>query len=308
MEYRRLGNSGLLVSAMGLGTNNFGRGLDEGRTRAVLEAALDQGITFIDTSDSYARGVSESLIGRILGPRRPELVIATKFSSDLGEAPWQRGTSRRWLTQAVEGSLQRLGTDVIDLYQIHFPDPLTPIEETLRGLDDLVASGKVRYIGYSNFAAWQLVDAQWTARTEHFTRPISIQTQLSLLRREAESEIVPAARAMGLGIIPYYPLASGFLTCKYRPGERLEGARLTGNAREKEVLSPANFDRLARWKAFAESRGRSLVELAIGWLLSHREVGPVIASASDPEQVRANVAASDWRLTDEEMREVAALS
>ena len=308
MEYRRLGNSGLLVSAMGLGTNNFGSRIDEDRTRAVLDAALDQGVTFIDSSDSYGRGSSETLIGRIIGPRRPGLVLATKFSSDLGEQPWQRGTSRRWLTQAVEGSLRRLQTDVIDLYQIHFPDPLTPIEETLRGLDDLVTSGKVRYIGYSNFAAWQLVDGQWTARTEHFTRPISIQTQFSLLRREADSEIVPAARAMGLGVIPYYPLASGFLTGKYHAGERLEGARLTGSPREKEVLSAANFERLERWTRFAEARGHSLPELAIGWLLSHPEVGPVIAGASAPEQVRANVAASDWRLTEDEMREVAALA
>ena len=308
MEYRRLGSSGLVVSAMGLGTNNFGSRIDEDRTRAVLEAALDQGITFIDTSDSYGRGASESLIGRILGPRRPELVLATKFSSDLGAAPWQRGTSRRWLTQAVEASLQRLGTDVIDLYQIHFPDPLTPIEETLRGLDDLVSAGKVRYIGYSNFAAWQLVDGQWTARTEHFTRPISIQTQFSLLRREADAEIVPAARALGLGVIPYYPLASGFLTGKYRPGASPEGARLIGNAREKEVLSPANFERLDRWKGFAEARGRSLTELALGWLLSHPEVGPVIAGASSADQVRANVAASTWRLDAAEMQEIAALA
>lgn len=307
MEYRRLGSSGLITSAMGLGTNNFGSRLDEDRTKAILEAAFDEGITFIDTSDSYGRGASESLIGRSIGPRRPELVLATKFSSDLGERPWQRGTSRRWLTQAVEGSLRRLGTDVIDLYQIHFPDPETPIEETLRGLDDLVSAGKIRYIGYSNFAAWQLVDGQWTARTEHFARPISIQTRFNLLRREAEAEIVPAARAMGLGIIPYYPLESGFLTGKYRSGERLEGARLTGSPREHEVLTAANFDRLDRWRSFADSRGHSLTELAIGWLLSHPEVGPVIAGASSQEQVRLNVSAAGWRLTGEEMDEVAAL-
>jgi aryl-alcohol dehydrogenase-like predicted oxidoreductase len=207
----------------------------------------------------------------------------------------------------VEGSLRRLATDVIDLYQIHFPDPATPIEETLRGLDDLVTAGKVRYIGYSNFAAWQLVDAQWTARTEHFARPISIQTAFNLLRRQAEAEILPAARALGLGIIPYYPLESGFLTGKYRPGERLDGARLTGHAREQSVLTPANFDRLARWRSFAESRGRSMTELAIGWLLSHPEMGPVIASASTPDQVRSNVAASSWRLDVAEMQEIAAL-
>jgi aryl-alcohol dehydrogenase-like predicted oxidoreductase len=308
MEYRRLGRSGLIVSAMGLGTNNFGSRLDEDRTRAVLEAAIHQGVTFIDTADSYGRGVSESLIGRIIGPHRSELVLATKFSSPMGDAPWQRGTSRRWLTQAVEGSLQRLRTDVIDLYQVHFPDPETPIEETLHALDDLVTAGKVRYIGYSNFAAWQIVDAQWTARTEQLARPISIQTRLNLLRREAEAEILPAARALGLGIIPYYPLESGFLTGKYRPGERLEGARLTGHAREQEVLSPANFERLERWRAFAEARGHSMLELAVAWLLSHAEVGPVIASASSVEQLGANVAAATWRLTADELQEIATLS
>jgi aryl-alcohol dehydrogenase-like predicted oxidoreductase len=307
MEYRRLGNSGLVVSALGLGTNNFGSRIDEDRTRAVLEAAIDEGITFIDTSDSYGRGSSETLFGRIRGSRRPGLVLATKFSSDLGAAPWQRGTSRRWLTQAVEASLRRLDTDVIDLYQIHFPDPLTPIEETLRGLDDLVTAGKVRYVGYSNFAAWQMVDAQWTARTEHFNRPISIQTHFNLVRRNAEAEILPAARALGLGVIPYYPLASGFLTGKYTRGERLEGARLTDSPREKDVLSASNFDRLDRLRTFAEQRGRSLTELGLGWLLSHQEMGSVIAGASSPEQVRSNVAASDWRLDSAEMAEVEAL-
>jgi aryl-alcohol dehydrogenase-like predicted oxidoreductase len=307
MEYRRLGQSGLLVSAVGLGTNSFGTRLDEDRTRRVLEAAIDQGVTFIDTADGYGRGASETLIGRILGPSRRELVLATKFSSPMGDAPWQRGTSRRWITQAVEDSLRRLATDVIDLYQIHFPDPLTPIEETLRALDDVVAAGKVRYVGYSNFAAWQLVDGQWTARSEHLLRPISIQTHFSLVRRDAEAEIVPAARALGLGVIPFYPLESGFLTGKYRPGEALEGARLTGSPREQTVLTAANFSRLERWQAFAAERGRSMVELAVGWLLSHPEVGPVIAGASSAEQVRANVAAGSWRLDAAEMEAVAGL-
>jgi len=307
MEYRRLGRSGLVVSAIGLGTNNLGGRLDEARSQQVLEAALDAGITFIDTSDSYGRGASETVIGRTLGARRREVVLATKFSSPMGDAPWQRGTSRRWLQLAVEDSLQRLRTDVIDLYQVHFPDSATPIEETLRALDDVVSSGKVRYVGYSNFAAWELVDAQWTARTEHLVRPISIQTHLSLLHREPEAELLPAARALGLGVIPYYPLESGFLTGKYRSGVRLEGARLTGGPRESAVLTPDNFARVERWEAFARERGRSLTELAIGWLLSHAEVGPVIAGASSGDQVRANVAAGTWRLGADELEAIAAI-
>ena len=306
MEYRRLGRSGLLVSAVGLGTNNFGTRLDEAGTRRVLDQALELGVTFVDTSDSYGRGASEALIGKLLGPRRKDVVLATKFSSPMGDSPYQRGTSRRWLMEALDASLRRLATDAIDLYQIHFPDPETPIEETLRALDDVVAAGKVRYVGYSNFAAWQIVEGQWTARSEHLVRPISTQNHYNLLRREVEAEVLPAARAHGLGVIPYFPLESGFLTGKYRPGKTPQGARLEGSARAGEVLRPANFERLERWEAFASSRGRSLVELAVGWLLSHPEVGSVIAGASSAEQVRANVEAGTWRLEAAEMEMVAA--
>ena len=307
MEYRRLGRSGLLVSAVGLGTNNFGTRLDEAGTRRVLDQALELGITFVDTADSYGRGASEALIGKLLGPRRKDVVLATKFSSPMGNSPYQRGTSRRWLIEALDASLRRLATDAIDLYQIHFPDPETPIEETLRALDDVVAAGKVRYVGYSNFAAWQIVEGQWTARSEHLVRPISTQNHYNLLRREVEAEVLPAARAHGLGVIPYFPLESGFLTGKYRPGKTPQGARLEGSARAGEVLRPANFERLERWEAFASSRGRSLVELAVGWLLSHPEVGSVIAGASSAEQVRANVEAGTWRLEAAEMEMVAAI-
>jgi aryl-alcohol dehydrogenase-like predicted oxidoreductase len=306
VEYRRLGRSGLLVSAVGLGTNNFGTRLDEAGTRRVLDQALELGVTFVDTADSYGRGASEALIGKLLGPRRKDVVLATKFSSPMGDSPYQRGTSRRWLIEALDASLRRLATDAIDLYQIHFPDPETPIEETLRALDDVVAAGKVRYVGYSNFAAWQIVEGQWTARSEHLVRPISTQNHYNLLRREVEAEVLPAARAHGLGVIPYFPLESGFLTGKYRPGKTPQGARLEGSARAGEVLRPANFERLERWEAFASSRGRSLVELAVGWLLSHPEVGSVIAGASSAEQVRANVEAGTWRLEAAEMEMVAA--
>jgi aryl-alcohol dehydrogenase-like predicted oxidoreductase len=291
---------------VGLGTNNFGTRLDEAGTRRVLDQALELGITFVDTADSYGRGASEALIGKLLGPRRKDVVLATKFSSPMGNSPYQRGTSRRWLIEALDASLRRLATDAIDLYQIHFPDPETPIEETLRALDDVVAAGKVRYVGYSNFAAWQIVEGQWTARSEHLVRPISTQNHYNLLRREVEAEVLPAARAHGLGVIPYFPLESGFLTGKYRPGKTPQGARLEGSARAGEVLRPANFERLERWEAFASSRGRSLVELAVGWLLSHPEVGSVIAGASSAEQVRANVEAGTWRLEAAEMEMVAA--
>jgi aryl-alcohol dehydrogenase-like predicted oxidoreductase len=291
---------------VGLGTNNFGTRLDEAGTRRVLDQALELGVTFVDTSDSYGRGASEALIGKLLGPRRKDVVLATKFSSPMGDSPYQRGTSRRWMMEALDASLRRLATDAIDLYQIHFPDPETPIEETLRALDDVVAAGKVRYVGYSNFAAWQIVEGQWTARSEHLVRPISTQNHYNLLRREVEAEVLPAARAHGLGVIPYFPLESGFLTGKYRPGKTPQGARLEGSARAGEVLRPANFERLERWEAFASSRGRSLVELAVGWLLSHPEVGSVIAGASSAEQVRANVEAGTWRLEAAEMEMVAA--
>jgi aryl-alcohol dehydrogenase-like predicted oxidoreductase len=292
---------------VGLGTNNFGTRLDEAGTRRVLDQALELGITFVDTADSYGRGASEALIGKLLGPRRKDVVLATKFSSPMGDSPYQRGTSRRWMMEALDASLRRLATDAIDLYQIHFPDPETPIEETLRALDDVVAAGKVRYVGYSNFAAWQIVEGQWTARSEHLVRPISTQNHYNLLRREVEAEVLPAARAHGLGVIPYFPLESGFLTGKYRPGKTPQGARLEGSARAGEVLRPANFERLERWEAFASSRGRSLVELAVGWLLSHPEVGSVIAGASSAEQVRANVEAGTWRLEAAEMEMVAAI-
>ena len=307
MEYRRLGRSGLLVSAMGLGTNNFGSRLDEAATGRVLDQALALGVTFIDTADVYGQGASELVIGRLLGSRRKDVVLATKFASPMGDGHDRRGTSRRWLMTAVEESLRRLDTDVIDLYQIHRPDPETPIEETLRALDDLVTAGKVRYVGYSNFAAWQMVEGQWIARTEHLVRPISAQDHFNLVRREVESGVLPVARAHGLGVIPYFPLESGFLTGKYRPGQTPEGARLDGSPRAAEVLSAANFERLERWEAFAAARGRPLVDLALGWLLSHPEVGSVIAGASSPEQVAANVAAGAWRLDAADMEALAAI-
>jgi aryl-alcohol dehydrogenase-like predicted oxidoreductase len=307
MEYRRLGGSGLLVSAVGLGANNFGTRLDEPRAREVLGQALDLGVTFIDTADIYGKGASEQLLGSLLGPRRQQVVLATKVGMEMGASPYETGCSRRWILASVENSLRRLHTDWIDLYQLHQPDPATPIEESLRTLDDLVRAGKIRYVGLSNFAGWQVVDAHCTARAAGLARPVSVQDHYNLVAREVERELLPAARSLGLGLIPYYPLESGFLTGKYRPGITPPSARLGESPRAERVLTPANFERLARFEQFAAERHHSLVGLAFGWLLSHPEVASVIASASSAEQVRQNVQAAEWRLEAGEMEELAAL-
>ncbi|MFI5258587.1 MAG: aldo/keto reductase [Candidatus Limnocylindrales bacterium] len=312
MELRRLGDSGLEVSAVGLGTNNFAGRLHDDAARAVLDEASEQGVTFIDTADIYGRGSeegtggSESQLGRLLAGRRSRFVVATKFGMAMSDSPTERGASRRWIVQAAENSLRRLRTDYIDLYQIHTPDPETPIDETLRALDDLVHSGKVRYVGHSNFAAWQIDDADWTARTEHLARPISAQMHYSLVTRAIQTEVIPVCERHGLGIIPYFPLESGFLTGKYKAGGEGHG-RLSESARAGEVTTPANFARIAAFEGFARERGHQLLDLALGWLLSQPIVASVIASASTPEQVRANVAAAEWRLGASEMEAVAAL-
>jgi aryl-alcohol dehydrogenase-like predicted oxidoreductase len=312
LEQRRLGDSGLMVSAIGLGTNNFAGRLHDEAARLVLNEALEQGVTFIDTADVYGRGSeegtggSESQLGRLLAGRRARFILASKFGFPMSESPVERGASRRWIIAEVENSLRRLRTDYIDLYQVHAPDPATPIAETLRAIDDLVRSGKVRYVGHSNFAAWQIADADWTARTEHLARPISAQMHYNLLVRGIQTEVLPACAAHGVGIIPYLPLESGFLTGKYKPGGEGHG-RLAESPRAGEVMSAANFERVAAMSAFSAERGHSLLDLAFGWLLSQPIVGPVIASASTPEQLRANVAAAEWRLTAPEMESVAAL-
>jgi aryl-alcohol dehydrogenase-like predicted oxidoreductase len=307
MEYRNLGKSGLQVSLVGLGCNNFGGRLDEAQTKAVIDKCIDEGITFFDTSDIYGgRGKSEEFMGPALKPHRRDVVIATKAAGPMGDGPYWSGLSRKYLMDAVDASLRRLQTDYIDLYQVHFPDPRTPIEETLRALDDIVRSGKVRYIGNSNFKAWQVVEADWVSKTEHLTRFISAQNEHSLLQRAPEAELIPACEKYGVGLLPFFPLASGFLTGKYRPDQDApEGTRLGGNSPQgARILNEGNFEQLVKLEKFAEDRGHTMIELAFSWLASKPVVGSVIAGATKPEQVTQNAKAADWRLTADEMKEV----
>ena len=309
MEYRRLGRSGLHVSLAGLGCNNFGMRIDYGAAEKVTNAALDAGITLFDTADVYGRGASEEMLGRALGARRHEVIIATKFAAPMGEGPMERGGSRHRIAEACEASLRRLGTDYIDLYQMHMPDPDTPIEETLRALDDLVRSGKVRYIGNSNYKGWQIAEAHWMAETHHLTKMVSAQNHYNLMERGVEAEVVPACNHYGLGMLPYFPLASGFLTGKYRPGQGVaEGTRLAAwGERAQGVLTDENFATLEKLESWAEERGRTVLDLAIAWLSSQSHVSSVISGATKPEQLDANAAAVEWVLTSEEVAEVAAL-
>lgn len=309
METRCLGNSGLRVSVVGLGCNNFGgmvSGLDEADAQAVVHAALDEGITLFDTADSYgADGGSERVLGAALKGRRDEVVLATKFASPLGGST-RKGYdgSRRHVMRAVEDSLRRLGTDHIDLYQYHFPDPDTPLEETLRALEDLVSAGKVRYVGCSNLPAWQLVDAHWTARHHRVGGFVSTQAEYNLLSRDVEQTLFPALRATGMTFLPYFPLASGLLTGKYRKGNMPEHGRLLDLAYFKGGLTDERLARIETLAALAESRGRTLLELAFAWLLAEPLVSSVMAGATRPEQVRANAKAAGWRLDDATRTEV----
>ncbi len=305
---RRVGNSGLAVSVVGLGTNNFGMKLDLEQSRAVLHAALDHGINLIDTADSY--GESERRIGEILQGTRDDVVIATKFGSDVrrlggdnGE-DWGARGSRRYIRRAVEQSLRRLRTDWIDLYQLHRPDPATPIEETLSALDDLVHEGKIRYLGHSNFTGWQTADAEWTARTRHLERFISAQNEYSLLRRGIEADLVPALEHYGIGLLPYFPLASGLLTGKYKRGVPApEGSRIQAWGRES-ALTDAAFDIVEQLEDFAAQRSITVLDVAIGGLAAQPAVSSVIAGATSPEQVEANVRAGQWQPTAEDLAEI----
>ena len=304
MEFRRVGESGLEVSVVGVGCNQFGGRVDAAGVARIVHAALDAGVTLFDTADIYTRGESERLLGAALRGRRDEAIVATKVGGQMGEGPYTSGASRRHIRAAVEASLSRLGTEWIDLYQVHFPDPGTPIEETLMTLDDLVREGKVRYIGCSNFAGWQIAEADWTAYHHRLNRFVSAQNEYSLLERRAEAEVVPAAEHFGLGIIPYNPLAKGLLTGRYRRGEAApEGGRLAGPQGD-ELLSDANFDIVESLSAFARRKGTDLLGVAIGGLAAQPGVVSVIAGASQPEQVLANVAAAEWQPTPEDLAEL----
>ncbi|HEV8680212.1 MAG TPA: aldo/keto reductase [Stellaceae bacterium] len=307
MEQRNLGRSGLTVSAVGLGCNNFGGRIDEASTRAVVHRALDLGITFFDTSDTYGeRGASEEYLGRALAGRRHEIVLATKFARPMDRSGRLQGASRRYIMSAVEASLRRLGTDHIDLYYQHIADPRTPIEETLRALDDLVRQGEVRYIGCSTLIAWQVVEAQWTATHLGFDRFIACQERYNLLERELDGELMPVIQSYGLGLVPFSPLANGLLTGKYRRDAPLPAdTRLATTPRTAErYLTGANWAMVERLAGFCAARGRTLLELAFSWLLHRPAVASVIAGATAPEQVAANVRAAQWTLSREDMDEV----
>jgi aryl-alcohol dehydrogenase-like predicted oxidoreductase len=300
---RRLGTEGPEVSVVGLGCNNFGLRVDLEGTRAVVEAALDAGVTLFDTADIYGgKGGSESFLGEVLEGRRDRVVIATKFGGDMGDGTEARG-SRAYIHKAIDASLERLRTDVIDLYQYHTPDKVTPFEETFGALDELVGAGKVRHVGHSNLNAVQIDEVDAICRERGFARPVSAQNQYSLLRREAEEELLPTCERLGLGVLPFFPLASGLLTGKYRRGQpRPPGTRLSDR---EDVFTDEKFDRLEALEEFARERGVSLLQVAISGLLAQPAIVSVIAGATKPEQVRANVAAAEWEPTAED---VAALS
>jgi aryl-alcohol dehydrogenase-like predicted oxidoreductase len=298
MTYRPLGESGLIVSAVGLGCNAFGTRIEAETTDLVVDTALEHGITLFDTADIYGHGQSEELLGAALGTRRDQVVVATKFGGDMKGAngpDWGARGSRRYIRRAIEASLRRLDTDWIDLYQIHFPDALTPIEETLAALDELVTEGKVRYIGSSNFDGWQVVDADWVARSSGFERFISAQNKYSLYDRTAEDELIPACEHVGVGVLPYYPLEYGLLSGKYRRDEPAPaGTRLSARP---ALLEAADFDRIEALERFAAEHGVGILDVAIGGLAAQPTVASVIAGATRPEQVAANVAALAWQPT-----------
>jgi aryl-alcohol dehydrogenase-like predicted oxidoreductase len=311
MKYRNLGRSGLRVSLIGLGCNNFGGRIGLDATRAVVDKAIDCGITLFDTADIYGeRGGSETLLGEVLGSRRKDIVLASKFGMEMDDAGAKVGGSRRWMMRAVEESLTRLKTDWLDLYQYHRPDPLTPIDETFRAFEDMIRQGKVRYIGCSNMPSWQVATAQWTAKDIGATPFVSAQDEYSLVVRDAEKELIPTLQHYGLGLLPYFPLASGLLTGKYKRNAPMpEGARLTNTQRLADrYLTDGNWDKAEKLGDYAAAQGRTMVELAFSWLASQPVVSSVIAGATRPEQIAANVKAADWALTADDVAAIDAIT
>ena len=312
MRYRQLGRSGLTVSVVGLGCNNLGRSLDVAGTRKVVDAALDAGITLFDVADTYGghRGESEEILGEVLEGRRDDVVLATKFGMDMRGAngpDWGARGSRRYVRRAVEASLRRLRTDHLDLYQYHQPDGVTPIEETLAALDELVRAGKVRYVGSSNFAGWQVAQADHVAAGIGAERFVSAQNEYSLLDRRAEAELVPACAAYGVGVLPFFPLANGLLTGKYaRDVPPPAGTRL--GDRKRELHASAPWDVLDRLGRYAADRGLKMIDVAVGGLAAQPAVASVIAGATSPDQVRANARAGGWTPTADDLAELRASS
>jgi aryl-alcohol dehydrogenase-like predicted oxidoreductase len=307
MQIRNLGRSGLRVSAVGLGCNNFGQRTDLETSRRVIHKALDLGITLFDTADIYAgMGGSETVLGTVLGDRRKDIVLATKFSKPMATDGTKQGASRRYIMEAVEASLRRLKTDYIDLYQQHDYDPLTPLDETLRALDDLIRQGKVRYIGNSNFPAWRIAEAEFTARAMNSSRFVSCQDEYSLVVRGIENDLLPAAQEYELGLLPFFPLASGLLTGKYQRGATAPADTRFGKipAMRDRYVTTRNEDIVDKLKAFADARDHTLLELAFSWLAARPQVSSVIAGATRVEQVEQNVKAIAWTLTAQEMAEI----
>ena len=302
MRIRTLGDGGPEVSVVGLGTNNFGGRIDVEQTRAVLEAALDDGITLVDTANIYSQGTSEDYIGRVLEGRFDRIVLATKFGMKMNDEPELPRGSRDYIRWAIEGSLRRLRTDTIDVYQMHHPDDTTPIADTLGALDELVQEGKVRFIGSSNFSAAQVEDADLVARERGFTRFVAAQNEYSLVKRAAEDELLPTCERLGIGVLPFFPLASGLLTGKYARGVEATEGRLAGR-----TIPPEQFDRLDALRQYADERNVSLLEVAVGGLAAMPAIASVIAGATKPEQVHANVKAGEWIPSAEDLAALKAL-
>ncbi len=311
MRYRALGSSGLTVSVVGVGCNAFGARIDEQQTRAVVDAAIDHGVTLFDTADTYGFGASEELLGKALGSRRDDVVVATKFGMDMegrNGPEWEARSSRRYVRRAVEASLRRLGTDRIDLYQIHQLDLVTPMSELVEAMNELVDEGKVRYLGCSNFAAWELADAHWTAQAAGLRPFVSAQNEYSLYNRVAEQELVPACERFGVGLLPYFPLAYGLLTGKYRRGQEAPAGSRLGIESQAHRLRNADFDRVEALEAYAAARGLDILTVALGGLAAQPAVTSVIAGATRPEQIAANVAAGLWQPTAEDLEELAGIN
>lgn len=306
MEYRQVGSSGLEISAIGLGCTNFGTRATDEQAAEIIHAAIERGITLVDTANSYSAGKSEEAVGRALRGRRDQVILTSKFAQPIGEGPMNCGGSRHHIMRAVEDSLRRLQTDRIDLYQMHIPDPVVPIEETLRALDDLIRQGKVRYIGSSCFEAWQLAEAEWTSRTSSLERFISTQCHYSLLTRDVEHHVLPVCEKYGIGVLPFFSLESGLLTGKYRAdGELPPDARA---AKFPQfffgVMNEANFAKIEALHEFAAARGRTLTELSLASILAKPAVSAVVVGAMSPQQLDGSIAALDWKLTPEELAEI----